>query len=388
MTHIMVFNKTPTGTNLRIGRTPRGPTLTFRVNSYSLVKDIANSLKRPKSPGTQFKTAPLLVLNNFAGDDVATRLITKTFQNMFPSINVANVDLKALRRVLLINRDSETGKLDIRHYEIAVKPTGLSKSVKQLLRTDIPDLSKFDDISSYILRGGDGYESDASDLEGSGNKVELPQTVAGAGNTERKQSAVRLTELGPRMELSLLKIEEGFCEGEVLYHSYIKLTEAEKDEKARNRKQREQLKAQRKAIQAQNIRAKEHEKEALKKRTMRDAKKPYATLRVGKNDEDSDAEGPDSQVTEALAINNDDAAEDIEWYKKEVGEAPDADLFKRSVWGDGLYGDRVSGVSDSKGQSGKSGRGRGRGAQTRADRKRLSAAAKGLLPGTKKSRKV
>ena len=36
-------------------------------------------------------------------------------------------------------------------------------------------------------------------------------------------SAIRLVELGPRLTLSLLKIEEGLCDGEVLYHSFSAL---------------------------------------------------------------------------------------------------------------------------------------------------------------------
>ncbi len=35
---------------------------------------------------------------------------------------------------------------------------------------------------------------------------------------------VRLTEIGPRMTMRLVKIEEGVGEGEVLYHQFIKKT--------------------------------------------------------------------------------------------------------------------------------------------------------------------
>ena len=122
------------------------------------------------------------MLNNFAGDDVATKLVTKTFQNMFPSIDVSTVNLKALRRVLLVHNDPEADQIYLRHYEITVKPSGLSKSVKRLLKTEIPDLKNFESISDYILRGGEGYESDGSDVDT--NKVELPQEVRGAGNTD------------------------------------------------------------------------------------------------------------------------------------------------------------------------------------------------------------
>ncbi len=46
-----------------------------------------------------------LVLNNFPQEDVAMKLLTKVFQNMFPSINVGTVQLKDIRRVLMLNYD-------------------------------------------------------------------------------------------------------------------------------------------------------------------------------------------------------------------------------------------------------------------------------------------
>ena len=41
---------------------PRGPTLTFRVEQYSLMRDVTQSLPNPASPGLQFKTPPLVGL--------------------------------------------------------------------------------------------------------------------------------------------------------------------------------------------------------------------------------------------------------------------------------------------------------------------------------------
>ena len=52
--------------------------------------------------------------------------------------------------------------------------------------------------------------------------LEEPKEEAGA------KSAVRLVELGPRIRMHLLKIEEGVAEGEVLYHQFIVKTEEEK----------------------------------------------------------------------------------------------------------------------------------------------------------------
>jgi len=37
----------------------------------------------------------------------------------------------------------------------------------------------------------------------------------------------RLSEIGPRMTLQLIKIEEGVCSGEILYHEYVRKTAEE-----------------------------------------------------------------------------------------------------------------------------------------------------------------
>ena len=38
---------------------------------------------------------------------------------------------------------------------------------------------------------------------------------------------VRLTELGPRLSLQLVKVEEGICDGPIMYHSFVSKTQAE-----------------------------------------------------------------------------------------------------------------------------------------------------------------
>jgi len=56
----------------------------------------------------------------------------------------------------------------------------------------------------------------------------LPQNLAGRGSKAGAKSAIRLVELGPRMRLQLIKIEEGLVDGEVLYHQFIEKTEEER----------------------------------------------------------------------------------------------------------------------------------------------------------------
>merc|ERR1711981_223157 len=67
VTHLSLFSRSPESgnTNLRMAITPRGPTLHFRVENYSLAKDLARSQRRPKNSKDLYATAPLLVMNNF-----------------------------------------------------------------------------------------------------------------------------------------------------------------------------------------------------------------------------------------------------------------------------------------------------------------------------------
>src|SRR5436189_688342 len=98
VTHLLLFSRSSTGnTNLRLALTPRGPTIYFRVENYSLCKDVARALKHPRGCGKDHVKAPLLVMNNFMSskpEESSNRiprhlesLITTVFQSLFPPIS-------------------------------------------------------------------------------------------------------------------------------------------------------------------------------------------------------------------------------------------------------------------------------------------------------------
>ncbi|KAF9162987.1 hypothetical protein BGX21_010433 [Mortierella sp. AD011] len=263
VTHFVILSRTEHGTNLRISRVPRGPTLSFQVKTYSLAKDIAAMQKAPKSPGLEFHVAPLLVLNNF-GDSNEMKLMSTVFQNMFPPINIQTMQLADARRVVLLNYNSETKHIDFRHYNVSVKAVGISKSIKRVINTDVPDLQGFDDISDYVLRGAFASESDVED--GPESTVTLGQDYIGRNNRKQDQRAIKLVELGPRMELRLVKIQAGMCDGEVLFHDYIKRTPEELKAQKSEREKKMQQKAARRKEQEANVIKKKAEKEAAKEK--------------------------------------------------------------------------------------------------------------------------
>jgi ribosome biogenesis protein SSF1/2 len=63
VTHLLLFSRTETGATLRIARTPRGPTLHFKLHTYSLAKDVKNNQKAPKESTNDFLNPPLVYLN-------------------------------------------------------------------------------------------------------------------------------------------------------------------------------------------------------------------------------------------------------------------------------------------------------------------------------------
>lgn len=62
VTHFLILSKTETAPYLRVARTPQGPTLTFKIQEYSLAVDVAHSQVRPRCPQDLFKNPPLVII--------------------------------------------------------------------------------------------------------------------------------------------------------------------------------------------------------------------------------------------------------------------------------------------------------------------------------------
>lgn len=204
VSHLMLFSRSDAGnTNLRICTTPRGPTLHFRVEKYSLCKDVQKSMRRPKGQnGAEYLTSPLLVMNNFMQSqqqaDAAAKdnksesnpipknlesLTTTIFQSLFAPISPHTTSLKTIKRVMLLDRKPSTDPSDphafvlqLRHYAInAVTPkSALPKALRKLERADylkrgdssrLPNLGGLDDVADYLLDPTASGFTTASDTE-------------------------------------------------------------------------------------------------------------------------------------------------------------------------------------------------------------------------------
>ncbi|XP_070703580.1 suppressor of SWI4 1 homolog [Pempheris klunzingeri] len=326
VTHFMIFSKTPSSINMRLARLPKGPMLNFKVLKYSLVKDVVSSLKKHRMHDQQFTHHPLLILNNFGSDGMHIKLMATMFQNMFPSINVHKVSLNNIKRCVLLNYNPATQEIEFRHYSLKVVPVGMSRGVKKLMQEKFPNMSKLEDISELLMKGANLSESEA-EQDGEHNITELPQVYSGRGNMASQQSAVRLTEIGPRMTLQLMKIQEGMGEGSVLYHSIISKTEEEIQEILDRKEAQLKEKDGRRKQQEQNVAQKKVKREENKKKSLDGIKRKHAEA-----EEDSDVEDPGTQGDQPAAVESDDEAE---YYRQAVGEEPDEDMFPaaKKRWG-------------------------------------------------------
>ena len=279
VTHLMAFSLTKKSPTFKLVRLPAGPTLSFRVERYSLMKDVQNSRKRKRSIGMEYLAPPLVRLlrlfteancSRFHNDVVQTPplptprrtsvcsdrlfqlilaafppagpgtppylpLLMKSFQSVFPPLSPQTIPLASCRRVVLVHYNADRDTVDLRHYLITVRAQGISRHVQKILEGSksvrggsVLDLGREQDVADYILRQG-GYESASSAVSDVGEdaeetKIELAGDYVGRNNRKGEQRSVRLDEVGPRMELRLLKITEGTPgkEGAVIWHRFGK----------------------------------------------------------------------------------------------------------------------------------------------------------------------
>jgi ribosome biogenesis protein SSF1/2 len=372
VTHLLLFSKSSSGnTNLRIAITPRGPTLHFRVENYSLSKDVHKSQRHPKEAKSFYLRAPLLVMNNFTTSSSSSstapndssngdkerappvpkhleQLVTTIFQSLFPPLSPQSTPLPSIKRVLLLNREPPSNPsnsaytITLRHYAISTKAVGLPKPIKRLNAVKksvtkqkrgkgLPNLGKLEDVADWMLQDpADGSYTSASESEPDTDaEVEVLETntrrlpsrhekKSGSRSQSRRgveRRGIKLTELGPRMRLRLMKVEDGVCTGKVMWHEYIQMSKKEEKEQDKMWEQRRKEKEERKRVQKENLEKKREEKAGNTKRGQ------AAEESEGDDFEDWDSDMLDAyeDVEDGEESGNEDEAGDAEMKDAEEG---------------------------------------------------------------------
>lgn len=261
VSHLVIFTKTQAATYMKFVKLPQGPTITFKVESFTHCRDVRASQRKPRIGRRDHTVAALQVLNGFSGQAAgatsSTRLlVAEVLRGLFPPVDITNFNQAECRRTALFSYDPKADVVHFRHFTVAMQQAGLQRGVMKLLRRRRPvRMGNRADIADFVLDGGIG----ASDSEVEDRAVEVPSVGDG-------KVAVRLTEIGPRLTLQLIKAEEGVLTGTVLYHRYQKKTPSQQEVLQQKARQRQKLKERNAKLEAMaGIKTKAKKNQASKK---------------------------------------------------------------------------------------------------------------------------
>jgi ribosome biogenesis protein SSF1/2 len=231
--HLIFVTNTTNNSYLKAVKLPSGPTITFKIQGFTLSSDVRSSLKKYVRLQPDFKAPPLLVMKGIDG------MPDLLFRSIFPSMSLSDIKLKRCRRVVLI--DKIDGEMAFRHYMIKSRPAGISQALKKLSRNQVPNLNKFNSIGEWIDGEGNASESEYEDAQ-------VPE--------DSRKVSLRLVELGPRLTLKLHKIEESICTGNVMFHAIVKKSKKDSMADGNFIKEKNRVKEERRNTQNENIKKK------------------------------------------------------------------------------------------------------------------------------------
>jgi len=184
VSHMLMFTQTEVANYMRIIKNPKGPTLSFKLNNYTLARDVIKFVQETKKNSkifsTTLQTAPLLIMNGFSqrpeGDPM--KIVSLMIQSMFPPLKVQSMNLSTCKRIILFNL-TDKNEIEFRHYGLSARQRQINRSIKKLVNKNaVPNLARYNDIADYVLHqrnnadAGYSSESEIDDLPGS--KIQLP----------------------------------------------------------------------------------------------------------------------------------------------------------------------------------------------------------------------
>lgn len=281
VSHLVMISATKMASYMKLIKLPQGPTLTFQIESFSRITDVRSSQRRPRGGQRDYTSPPLQVLNGFGGLTGSEKQLTsEMLRGMFPPVDLPTFNHAECRRAALFHYDKQRDCIHFRHFTVGRKRVGLQKGVSKLLRTvRIPKMGHSEDVADFVLSGGLGAsDTEAEDAE------EVPLASRDGGKV-----AVRLTEIGPRLELKLIKAEEGICDGAVLYHRFNTKTPSQMEVYEQRARERRKLKARNEKLEGKYLGKK---REMNKKAEARAANRKASAKGGGAEGEEDDAGGP------------------------------------------------------------------------------------------------
>ncbi|RXG52720.1 Suppressor of SWI4 1-like protein [Armadillidium vulgare] len=259
------------------------------------------------------------VLSLNGGRNTSDQLFTDIREDITLSEGIMMLRLKTseIKRCCLFHYIKEDEVFDFRHYAIQILPMGIASSTSKLINNKVPDLGSYKDVSDFF-KSEIPSESEVEDIP---SAVSVNSVIKKKGKSINHQSKVKLFEIGPRLSLELVKVEDGMCNGTVLYHKYVTKTDEEKLEIQKKRERQRLLKKKRSEKQDENVKKKQLLKEEHRQRCLKGMGIDAVSLKRKNTSEEEDILKEDS-----------DHDDDYAYFKEEVGEEPEKVLeYERTL---------------------------------------------------------
>ena len=178
---------------LKCLRFNKGPTFTFKINSFSLSNDLQNLLPRNKPVNFRDLGVPMVITKGFGSENGSEQnhltLMNSLFRNFFPGIDhFKNLSASTFKRAVMFYFNKELGVVEVRNYYIRRTFTGVAKNIKKIINNNtIPNFENMNDIADLFVDNDAAFsDSDIDFLPNS--KIELQDKILG----ERKKHQINI----------------------------------------------------------------------------------------------------------------------------------------------------------------------------------------------------
>ncbi|SMN18212.1 similar to Saccharomyces cerevisiae YHR066W SSF1 Constituent of 66S pre-ribosomal particles, required for ribosomal large subunit maturation [Maudiozyma saulgeensis] len=272
----------------------------IEIKDVEISKSLKSLFKAKSNPN---KKLPVLT----GKQDISSLILDHDIDPYTSESEVDEQDPDSIISVMEKNKGNLESKISIKQKIDREKQKEEQKRQKEL------------DIATGLSTNNEGHakvEDEGESTNGTDGNINLDENL---GNPKKK--AIRLTEVGPRLTLKLVKLEEGICSGKVLYHEYVHKTDAEIKKLEKRHLAKMRLKEERRKEQEANIARKKAVKDAKKERKME--------RRAARKALEKDAEGDEKMDGDKSAESDDDSDSnsDSEHNYSDVPEDIDSDLF-------------------------------------------------------------
>lgn len=135
--HLILLTDSQNSCYLKCVSLPDGPTITYKVRSYTLSSDVRKYQKHPVKLQADPKSPPLLIMKGVKDLQLAM------LKGMFPTLELKEMKLGTFKRAVLFSKETD---YEFRHYSIKATDV-VTGTLKKLTNSAIPNLNQFNSVS-------------------------------------------------------------------------------------------------------------------------------------------------------------------------------------------------------------------------------------------------